>query len=413
MSDVYGRLAIGVFFALLAAAGAAILSVVLRQMTIAEWRANHEFLETRCTVVAKEIATVEQEGRAKYRPEIRVRYEAGGRDYEGVAYDALGVYSVDESEVRRVLDRFEEGRTYPGWYDPQEPESIVLRRGYSWVAWIVPLLPASFVAVGVGGLIFQFLTWGKSQEHRSMLDRAGAEMFDEYGGATTRYPTVPDDYDATNSPGTTLQYRVPPLPQPESWLLWGLAVLWNVATAWFVSRAVLDYLEGDNDDYVYSPLLLPFVGAGAYLAYLAGKRWLSSFGTAPTIVEISDHPLYPGGRYELFVSQPGRRRYRCFRVLLACDEHATFRQGTNSRTYDHRVAEAELFRREKFSSDPARPPAERIELPVPAGAMHSFQSTHNSVRWKIVVRGEPYGWPDFEREFVVTVFPGRHGGPFG
>lgn len=42
---------------------------------------------------------------------------------------------------------------------------------------------------------------------------------------------------------------------------------------------------------------------------------------------------------------------------------------------------------------------------LPAMAMHSFVSEHNSVSWRIVVRGQPARWPAFTRSFPVVVFP--------
>ena len=45
-----------------------------------------------------------------------------------------------------------------------------------------------------------------------------------------------------------------------------------------------------------------------------------------------------------------------------------------------------------------------------AGAMHSFKSTHNEVRWKLIVKGDVRGWPNYEREFPLLVYPADGGG---
>jgi len=37
--------------------------------------------------------------------------------------------------------------------------------------------------------------------------------------------------------------------------------------------------------------------------------------------------------------------------------------------------------------------------------MHSFRSGHNEVSWKIVVKGDVAGWPDYERSFPLIVYP--------
>lgn len=409
MSDARAHVAQAVIFAAMFVGGGAVLAGVLSRMTIREWRANHEFVETRCRIVAEQIARDEEEGRTKFRPEFTIRYSVGGVDYEVPAFDAARVFFTTEEQCRQALEAFRVGEEYPCWYDPHQPSTAVLQRGYSWYAWVVPLLPAALVGVGFGGLVFSYLTWGKSQEHRSLLQRTNLDLFDPARSVAARYPTVPDDVDVRNSPGTALRYRVPMVPVLGSILSAALAATWNVTVVWFIVRDVRNYFAGVPGDYIYSFLLLPFLAAGGYLAYVAGRQALTTWGMDPTIVEISEHPLTPGGRYELQVGQTGRYQVNALSVSLACDEEATFLQGTNSRAHTQRVVETELFRRGAFSIDRSRPLTERIEFVVPHGAMHSFQSTHNAVKWKIVVRADLHNWPNFAREFAVVVCPGPPG----
>lgn len=411
MSEEGGKTALAALFALLALGGATSLAGVLGTLTIAEWRANHEFVETTCTVVDKRVDQVVSEGRTHYRPEVTFRYQANGQEIETTGFDAAGVYFTDEEASRAALEKFATGSQYPCWYDPQDTKVAVVERGYSWYAWVIPLLPAALVAIGVGGLIYLFLTWGKSSEHRSLLEQSNRDRFDGGGSTRPRFPNVPDEADAADSRGTTLHYRLPNVPVISSFFLTALALAWNAATAWFVIRAIIAFFAGRTDDYVYSPLLLPFVAAGGYLAYLAGRELLSSVGLEPTVVEISDHPLRPGEEYELYVSQAGRLTFKRLTVSLVCDEEATYRQGTNSHTHMQRVVETELFRREAFAIEHREPLAERFRFQVPPGAMHSFQADHNGVKWKLCVTGDLQKWPNFEREFALIVHPPRRGGP--
>src|SRR5204863_6744010 len=113
----------------------------------------------------------------------------------------------------------------------------------------------------------------------------------------------------------------------------------------------------------------------------------------------------------LHLAQHGRYQFNRLVVTLVCDEEATFQQGTNSHTHVKRVVESELFRRGAFAIDRNAPLSERIEFEVPNGVMHSFQSRHNAVKWKIVVEGELHKWPNFRREFMVVMCPGENGGP--
>src|SRR5262249_15398113 len=108
---------------------------------------------------------------------------------------------------------------------------------------------------------------------------------------------------------------------------------------------------------------------------------------------------------ELFIEQAGNLSVERFRVLLVCDEEATYRQGTNARTATRRVYEQEVYRRDKAASQPGL--QIRTEIEIPAAAMHSFRSEHNQVCWKLLVSGEVARRGDFERSFLLHVYPCR------
>lgn len=410
-SDLGARLATAGFFAVLTALGAALLGYVLRLMTIAEWRANHDFVESRAVVLDAYVASAEVEGVTKFRPEIVIRYDADGRTHTAQTFDVVRVFVTDREICERNLEEFRVGGEYPCWYDPSSPDKAVLKRGYSWYAWLLPLLPAAFTAVGFGGLVYQFLTWGKSTEHRAMLQQAtNLDLFDTRR-MMNPHPTIPDD-DVAGSPGTTLKYRVPTT-QPG----WNVIVLgavcfgWNLLVAWFVYRVVLGHL-GSRGDLVLTIGLVPFVAVGGYLLHATAKLLMVTAGVPPTVLEISEHPLYPGGRYKAYLYQPGRLKLERLTVSLCCDEEAMFRQGTNSRTHVLRVIDREVFRRESFEPKSTEPFTARFDLTIPSGAMHSFRSSHNAVRWKLVVRGRLHKWPDFERSFSLIVYPGCDGAKY-
>lgn len=410
-SEVGARAALGVSFAVLVVVGGYILAQVVGRVTISEWRANHEFAAAEAVVLDKQVIASTEEGYTKYRPELKFRYSVGEKEHTVLGYDAAGVYTTDREDCEELLAEFEVGEKYPCWYDPQNAGRAVLVRGYSWAAWVVPLLPAAFVAVGFGGLTYLFLTWGKSAEHRALIQQAtNLDIFDPHA-PRRRDPALPPTDDGTNSPGTTLKFRIPPsAPGWDLMFLSAVCVGWNTLVGWFLYRVLVGHL-GSRGDYVLTIGIVPFVGVGGYLLYRAGKQLLIAGGVSPTVVEISSNPLYPGGNYELFVRQPGRLSFSRFTVALACDEEATFRQGTNSRTHCERVVENEIFRRDAFVTDRQDPLSARFTFRVPDGAMHSFQSEHNAVKWKLVVRGVLNHWPDFERSYSLVVYPGRNGAP--
>ena len=221
-----------------------------------------------------------------------------------------------------------------------------------------------------------------------------------------RMPTVPRGDSLTDSPGERLTYRLAAEHSVGGELIGPtlLALLWNAA--WFVLLAVvvLGFWYG-RPKYVLTGLLIPFGGIGywSFRYFLAQLR--RSAGIGPTIVEISDHPLYPGRKYRLFVSQSGRLRLRRLKVRVACEEETVFRQGTDVRVERYEVFTQELCSERDVRVDPQAPWEQQFTLDLPPNVMHSFVSDNNAVRWKVIVSGEARPWPSFCRNYPVIVHP--------
>lgn len=273
-----------------------------------------------------------------------------------------------------------------------------------WSFYFVILVLSSFVLVGGVGLAYTFFRTGNSAERRAVLVQETAllpaietEVEDE-----NPLPGVPEDDPLTDSPGITLAYRLPMTDDPTWRVIPAAAfcVLWNLTVAVLLIRYFSDPV-----DWLFRFVVLAFVAIGAAsILFLVREIGLAA-GLGPTVLEISDHPLLPGRRYEFFFSQGGRYNVEKMEVVLACDEEATYSHGTDIRTDSQRVFEQPVFSAEDFAIDPASPLEHHGELVVPVDAMHSFQSNHNMVQWKLVVRGSLPGWPEWERSFPVLVYP--------
>jgi hypothetical protein len=162
-----------------------------------------------------------------------------------------------------------------------------------------------------------------------------------------------------------------------------------------------------HPEWLLSALLVPAHGVGAWSIYYFLHQLVVHTAMGPTIVEISNHPLYPGGRYELLISQTGNLRMKLLAVQLVCEEEVTYHQGTDVRHETRLVFEQEVVRLSGFTIDPGSTFEKEVEFAVPAEAMHSFASAHNSVNWKIVVSGQAEQWPAFVRSFPLIVYPLR------
>lgn len=408
-SNLLATLGSGCFCALALAIGFVALGRIMVVLTIPELRANRDFVEQKALLLDKRLDEQPASGGAVYAPRFLLKFVAQGRTHTPWApFDITDLHTHDRGRGEELLDRFEVGREYICWYDPRDPRRAVLSRGYSWFTWLMLVVPIPFIAVGIGGLSYVIWNWGKSAERRAVLAQEAARREQiELTGHAPPFPAVPSPGDVTDSPGTTLAFRLPPA--EPGWNVLGLLVLsvvWNSIVMLLVWMAIDSYQRG-SPDWLLALLVAPFAIGGAGLAVLFIKQLIVAGGAGPTIVEISEHPLYPGGRYELFIDQSGKQSVKRLRVLLVCEEEATYRQGTDARTATRRVFEHEVLCRETFDGQAATRLQLRAELELPATAMHSFRSEHNKVCWKLMIAGEIARLGDFERSFLLHVYPCR------
>jgi hypothetical protein len=149
------------------------------------------------------------------------------------------------------------------------------------------------------------------------------------------------------------------------------------------------------------------VGIAGIVVFLRGLVLATAMGT--TQVEISAHPLRPGGTYDVHLAQGGSGLFTSLDVTLELEEQATFRQGTDTRTEKIVVWRQPVQSWRGLQLAPGQRFEGRTVVSLPPTVMHSFASEHNYVRWSIVVRGVPARWPAFTRVFPVVVFPGQDG----
>ena len=403
----------GCFWGLFFLVGFGALAVVLVQLTIPELRVNRDFIETSARVLERRIDEQLGQDGATYAPKFRLQFAVDGKPYSCWAnYEVTAIYTSDRARSEAILEQFEIGRDYPCWYDPRDPRKVVLSRGYSWFAWLMLLFPVPFLAIGGGGLFYVVWNWGKSAERRAVEAQRPArhDLFDDTGGVEPQFPNVPSDAVLTDSPGTRLAFRLPVATAGWSLLLLSLvALIWNLVVAFWVVYAVSSHLNG-NPDWFQTFFLIPFVLIGCGLLAMIVRQILINTGVGPTIVEISGHPLYPGRQYELFISQAGRLKLESLEVQLVCEEEASYRQGTDTRTAVRRVCQQRVLSLESPASRPGEPLETKATLDVPAGAMHSFRAEHNRIQWRLIVKGKAARRPAFERSFRLHVYPLASGG---
>jgi len=412
-SQVWASLGDAAFHAALLTVGLVFAGVLLSGVAVPEWRINQHFVPTECTVLGKGLArrTVVATDRSSsftWQPCLRVRYEAAGRTVEAWSTPSRSTTTSDRARALAALAAWDLDDRVPGWYDPADTRTVVLERGYNWWMWLLALLlPGALLAFGGAGLLRASLSWGKSEEHRAATGGIGGVL----GSLATRpesrgQPGLPGCENMTDSPGTIFAHRLP-MESPEHWILLGFglfAVLWNAVLVVLAVGAGLD-LMGGRTDWLLFALLVPFLVIGVTGVALFIRRLFLSTAVGTTQVEVSTLPLRPGDRCDMLVAQSGSGSFRRLDVLLELEEHATFTQGTDTRSDRVVVRSLPIQAWSDVTLSPGTRFEGRAAFTIPADAMHSFVSEHNALCWRIVVRGAPTRWPRFTRTFPVVVHP--------
>lgn len=288
-------------------------------------------------------------------------------------------------------------------------DRVVSAKGAGWWPWfamVIPLAVFGYGAAGLIGLVWQSVA---STERRAAAVRKATGW--ELPGIDARpdhptLPSVPPIDAVTDSPGVQLAYRLP-IDAASGWVSFTMAAVclaWNTFVVVFVVQVIQLHREG-RPNWLLTWLMVPFVLGGIWTLVELARQALVNIAIGTTRLEVSHHPLHPGGAYLGFVSQTGRLHVRWFQVQLECEEQAIHQQGTDTRRAVSRVYRATLFSQRKFDITPQQAFAATFDLNVPDSAMHSFVSQHNAVTWALVVRGRLARWGDFERRFPLYVYP--------
>jgi hypothetical protein len=105
--------------------------------------------------------------------------------------------------------------------------------------------------------------------------------------------------------------------------------------------------------------------------------------------------------------QLGTFRFKDFTVAVVCEEIARFRQGTDTITTHKEVFSKTLFHKTDYETQPDMPLVEEMRFSLPFGAMHSFFTEHNEIRWKISVQADITHWPNLNRDCPIIVRPSQ------
>ncbi len=291
------------------------------------------------------------------------------------------------------------------------PTTQVVPIGYGF--WLLISVTASFIVMGAVGFWYRVLKVATSDEHREVIAKHGLVSRPNKPHSKNQLPPmVPMLSPFTDSPGAKLAYRLPgEWPGTGALISIGLfAMAWNAMIAVFAVFAVVGFLKGQIQIRLLM-LLIPGVYIGLRAGQLFIKSYIKEIGIGSTTVEIEDLPLVPGKTYKLLLVQYGRLVIKKLSIRLVCEEESTYHFGTDVRTEREIVRSQNILEQGRCRIDWGRPLELECSVTIPPDAMHSFQSLHNAIHWKIIIEGEANRWPSYSRSFPVVVYPHARSSP--
>lgn len=396
-------------------AGLVFFGIQLRYWAVPRLTLHQEFVRTRGTILDLRVAERNFGNEVRYRPEIFVEYSVNGISYSNWTYDYQTFhtdqnFSPDPRKALNALAPFKSGEKVDCRYRSDNPSDVFVVWESGLLGWFFLALSFLLVLLGVAGFFFSFRLSTLSDERKlARSSRSVDSPFQHLLEAPSRsdWPTVPDIRVVNESPGTHLAFRLPLGNRPLFPLI-GLAVFtlaWNIVAWTILFQSFFHPAENRTDQIIEILLRSLFFGVGIILFVSVLRQVLQAFGLGLTLLEISDHPIYPGRRYRVLLRQTGLLRFRRFAVDATCEEIARFHQGTDTITNRKTVFNQTLFEREDFETTASMPLEQEFFLQLPLQAMHSFRMENNEIAWKLKIEIQVAGWPEIRLECPIIVQP--------
>ena len=390
--------------------GIVIFVLQLWTWALPQLRLYQEFVPSHGIILDKRVAEQVFGSEVRCRPEILLEHTVEGKTYHVWTFDYTslqpkGGFTADVEQTQSALAPFIVGRRTNCWYCVNDPQQVIVVWHISIWGWFLLLLSFSLIVLGLAGLPQSFRLLAVSKERQAALLTLSKDSTTH----ASDWVTIPDIRGINESPGTHLSYRLP-LGQRPFFPLIGQIIF---ATAWMIIAVVIliqSFFEPANNwlNQLVSMLFRSlFCGVGLVLYWVVARQLWITFRVAPTLLEVSDHPIYPNRKYRILLHQEGTLQFERLSVDLVCEEIARFHQGTDTVTNRHDVFRQTVFSLSDFSTTPESPLHEEFFLHLPEGGMHSFRSKNNEVTWKLEFTANLVGWSELRRDCPIVVRPGQ------
>ena len=365
-----------------------------------------EFVPSRGIVLDKRVVEQTFGTEDRYRPEVLIEHTVDGKTYRLWTFDHHTLrpkegFIAQQELAESMLESFAVRQWTNCWYRVSDPAQAIVVWQISIWGWFLLLLSFSLIVLGLVGLPQSFRLLAVSKERRV----AALTLPKPH---TSDWATIPDIRSINESPGTHLAFRLPLGHRPIFSLIGQtiFAAAWTIIALVILIQSFFDTAGSWMDQLLNILFRGLFCGVGLVLYWAVARQLWATFRVAPTLLELSDHPIYPNRKYRVLLHQDGVLQFQHLTVDLVCEEIARFHQGTDTVTNRLDVFRQTIFSKSDFRTAPGSPLHEEFFLQLPEGAMHSFRQKNNEVAWKLEFTAQLVGWSELRRDCPVVVRPG-------
>ncbi len=315
-----------------------------------------------------------------YSVYVAYKYKFKDRDLEGDRYEFTGMSSSGYDSKKRIVAQFPPGKSFKLYVDPENPVESVINRDVGGALYF-GLIPLVFAVFGTVFLTFFLKSKSGGRSRYASRRRAGRRS----SGRHDRLSPEPMFKSATSNVGRIVGMAI-------------FALIWNGIVSVFVVLIVQGWMAGDKPIGL-TLFISIFVAAGIGIVMGLVYQIMRAFNPSVEL-QSSASVLTPGQSLEIPFRVVGKlEKLQKLTFSLTAMEEVRYRRGTDTVTDRH-----EVFKELLFEESSAMMMSQGVvNLTIPYGAMHSFDSSDNKFMWWLKVHGEIRRWPDLSETYTLSV----------
>ncbi len=406
------------FGSIFAAAGTAFLVFMFIIPTLKS-RAAQNWETADCKILSSRVKTHHDSDGNTYSAEISYEYVVDGQRFESDQYSFLNA-SFGRGRAQKIVRQYPAGSTQTCFFEPGNPENVVLDRNNNNLNYWFTLIPIVFMLVG-GGIMFAGIwSWfrrpgnsisGNVDVAQSKQLAGGTNsdsLMTSFSSESSSKPFQAGANELTEADVTDQEWAPPRKLKVQTsrkvmfFGMLGVSIFWNGIVSIFVYN-LFDFGNGFDLGRVFMGLfLIPFVLIGILMLAGVVYFFLSLFN--PTVeIAISAGAIPLGGEFDLAWEIEGKvERIKKLTIEIHGTQSATYTRGTDT------VTETELFEKIPVAvvEDAAQIAFGSVAVQIPADTMHTFEASRNKILWTIEVHGDIPWSPDISESYPFRVAPG-------